>query len=423
MNRRLIPLCLMVLAAACKSSSGSNNTINVNNTSTEYLKSKPVIVLRSQLPGNPSGFPLITTNNGDTIPSQLDDLDGDGNWDELFFVADFKAGEERQFTLAWTEVPVKTTPKAHIRFGVRQTENSIVKPALSDTFYADQLPGVIGYQHYQTDGPTWENDKVGFRIYLDGRNSIDVYGKKVSYITSDSIGIGKDGYTENNYSEMKEWGMDILGVGNSVGIGGISLKAGDSLTRLGVTEQDSLNNVDSTICNIISNGKIRSILEFDYRNWKPLERNYRVKTTTSIWPGMYAFQNTVNLQAIQSTDTLLIGLVNSNTMKAAEEIPINDRWIVLLTHDQQSINKTWYMGMALIVPKEQYAGFFEAPKQGKLSNTFLAKMNIKNNQPLTYYAVAAWELSDPGFRDPAYFRNYVSNLARQIDAVLKITVN
>ncbi|MBO9660383.1 MAG: DUF4861 family protein, partial [Chitinophagaceae bacterium] len=142
-----------------------------------------------------------------------------------------------------------------------------------------------------------------------------------------------------------------------------------------------------------------------------------------IWPGMYAFQNTVNLQDLQANDTLLIGLVNSNTTKAAEEINVNDKWIVLLTHDRQSINKNWFMGMALIVPKEQYAGFFDAPKQGKLSNTFLAKMNVKNNQLLTYYAVAGWELSDPGFKDPLYFRNYVTNLAKQIDAALSVTVN
>ncbi len=422
MNRRLIPVCLLVTMAACKNSSEISNMITVKNTSKEDLKNKPVILQKKQVSVNASGYPLITTTSGDTIPSQLDDLDRDGHWDELFFVADFKPEEERQFRLSWSNSPVNSTPKAHIRFGVRQMENSTVQPALSDTFYADQLPGVIGYQHYQTDGPTWENDKVGFRIYLDGRNSIDVYGKKVSYITSDSIGIGKDGHTENNYSEMKEWGMDILAVGNSVGIGGISLKIKDSLARLGVTEQDSLNNVDSTICNIISNGNTRSILEFDYRNWKPIDRNYRVKTTTSLWPGMFAFQNTVNLQKLQAGDTLLIGLVNSNTTKPAEEIIINDKWIVLLTHDQQSISKTWYMGMALILPKEPYAGFFDAPKKGKLSNTFLAKMNVRNNQPLTYYAVAAWELSDPGFKDPLYFRNYVTNLAKQIDASLSMTV-
>lgn len=80
------------------------------------------------------------------------------------------------------------------------------------------------------------------------------------------------------------------------------------------------------------------------------------------------------------------------------------------------------MGLALILPKEQYLGYMEAPKTGKLSNTFLAKMKAVNEQPLTYYAVATWELSDPKFSDEAYFRNYITQLGQQLNTELKITI-
>lgn len=423
MNKNWLPLCLLAVLAACKTGNDISNTISVSNPSAVKLKDKPVIIARQSLKQTEGSLlPLIVTTAGDTIQAQLDDLNKDGEWDQLFFVADFKPNEQREFQLSWCKDAVPSTPRSHIRFGVRQTEQSRVEPALSDTFYADQLPGVIGYQHYQTDGPTWENDKVGFRIYLDGRNSFDVFGKKVSYITSDSIGIGKDGHTENNYSEMKDWGMDILGVGNSVGIGGIGLQVKDSLLRLGVTEQDSLNNVDTTICNVLSNGPVHSVLEFDYRNWHPADRNYDANINTSIWPGMYAYQNTVQLKHLKGDETLVIGLVNSNTTKQVQEVSINDKWIALFTHDKQSMNKTWYMGLALILPKEQYLGYMEAPKTGKLSNTFLAKMKAVNEQPLTYYAVATWELSDPKFSDEAYFRNYITQLGQQLNTELKITI-
>ena len=29
------------------------------------------------------------------------------------------------------------------------------------------------------EGPGWENNQVGYRLYLDWRNAIDIYGKKV----------------------------------------------------------------------------------------------------------------------------------------------------------------------------------------------------------------------------------------------------
>lgn len=409
---------------SCKTAVSPSQIITVTNSSQIELKDKAVVIKRETFNNNPQNelFPLIISSAGDTIASQLDDTDRDGSWDQLFFVTDFKACEEKKLTLNWNNSAQISVARSHIRFGVRQTRESRVEKAMSDTFYADQLPGVIGYQHYQTDGPTWENDKVGFRIYLDGRNSIDVFGKTVSYITSDSIGIGRDGYTENNYSEMKSWGTDILGVGNSVGIGGIALQINDSLARLGVTEKDSLNNVDTTIFNIFSNGPVRSLMEYSYKNWKPLDRSYRVKMTSSIWPGMYAFQNTVNMQHLKGDETLIVGLVNSNTTKQVEEISINDRWVALLTHDQQSINKTWWLGLAIIIPKEHYLGYITAPKQGRVSNSYFAKLKISNDQPITYYAVAGWELSDTRFKDSTGFTNYVRDLALQLDAEIKISV-
>jgi hypothetical protein len=324
--------------------------------------------------------------------------------------------------LSWTEAAIEFPKRTSIRFGVRQTVTSKVEPAASDTFYADQLPGVIGYQHYQTDGPTWENDKVAFRQYLDGRNSIDVFGKTVHYMTPDSVGIGKDGHTENNYSTMKDWGTDILAVANSAGIGGFSLKIQDSLPRLGITEKDSVNNVDSTIFNILSEGPVRSIMKFNYINWRPLGRKYNVVQTTSIWPGMYAFNNSVRFSDLKGDETMVVSLVNSNTEQKLNELTVNDEWVVLYTHDKQSVNKEWWLGLALILPKDNYMGYIEAPKKGSLSTAYLGKLKIVNNKSINYFAVAAWELSDKGFSDPAYFKTYLENLVNGLTAEVSIKV-
>jgi hypothetical protein len=419
-------LCFFIVTAFtfCNSAKQpGSRSITLKNTADFALTDKAIIIQRKDLGDIPaSTFPLITTEKGDTIPAQLDELNGDDQWDELFFVISLPAGQEENVELRWVNEEMKFEKRTSIRFGVRQTKESTVKPELSDTFYADQLPGVIGYQHYQTDGPTWENDKVAFRIYLDGRNSIDVFGKKVKEITPEDVGIGADGVTENNYSVMKDWGTDILGVGNSVGIGGVSLMIQDSLIRLGVTEQDTLNNVDTTVFRILSEGPARSVMHFSYKNWKALARHYQVETTTTIWPGMYGFRNEVRLHPLKGDETLLIGLVNSNTDKKLTEITSGDNWVILLTHDKQSINKEWWMGMALILPKENYLGYIEAPKSGRLSNTYLAKIKVENNRPVAYFAIAAWELSDPGFRDPVYFNRYVHGLMKQLNAEVKVSI-
>jgi hypothetical protein len=222
---------------------------------------------------------------------------------------------------------------------------------------------------------------------------------------------------------MQDWGTDILHVGNSVGLGGSALLIGDSIARLGITEQDARNNVDSTIFHIVTEGPVRSIMQFDYRGWKPLNRNYSVKQTTSISAGMYAFKNELQFDKLTGDEQLLVGLVNSRTEQKLTEIIVNDEWAVLLTHDRQSVNKEWWLGMALILPKQNYLGYMDAPKTGRVSTTYLGKLKIENSKPVSWYAVAGWELSDPRFSDPGYFKKYVTDLVNQLTANVTISVN
>lgn len=417
-------MALSVIQLSCNQETKEyRQEIILTNTSDVTVTDKPIKLKRAELK-IPEGnyFPVIIGPAGDTIPSQLDDLNGDQQWDELFFVVNLLAGRTEMFQLSWTDMEPLFKKRTSIRFGVRANQESVVKPALIDTFYANQLPAVIGYQRYQTDGPTWENDKVGFRIYLDGRNSIDVFGKTKPGITPEDVGIGKDGTTEYNYADMLPWGTDILGVGNSVGLGGYALMWNDSLARLGITEQDTINNVDTTLCRIITEGPARSILKFDYINWKPFGRNYAVQTITSIWPGMYAFKNSVQFNHLTGDETMVVGLVNSKTDQPLKELVVNDKWVVLLTHDKQTVNKDGWLGMALLLPKDVYLGYMEAPKTGSLATTYLGKLKVENNKPVNYYAVAGWELTDEGFRNPDYFSNYVTDLVKELTAEIKVLV-
>jgi hypothetical protein len=66
----------------------------------------------------------------------------------------------------------------------------------------------------------------------------------------------------------------------------------------------------------------------------------------------------------------------------------------------------------------------EAPKTGQLTNSYLAKFEVENNEPISYYPIAAWELSaDKNFKDAAYFSSYVINLAQQLSTEIIITIN
>ncbi|MFB9109677.1 DUF4861 domain-containing protein [Flavobacterium gyeonganense] len=422
-------LCLSIALSAmifisCKAQKSQSAKIVLTNNSDLELPQKAVLIKRSKLKakGGEKSFPILLQNS-DTIPAQVNDLDGDGKWDELFFVADFSAKEKKTVELKWSDVDPKYVVKTSARFGKREAENLPVQPATEEVLLANQVYKKLGFQKYQTDGPTWENDKVGFRHYLDGRNCKDVFGKRTPGITPENVGINSKGAVEDNYHQMHDWGRDIFPVGTSAGLGGYGLIVGNEINRLGILINDTINNVEKTTFKIVSEGPVNSVLSYKYQNWQASGNKYQVQETASIWPGMYGYKNTVSLNGLKGNETLTIAFSNINNQNPLQVVDSGD-YVCFILHDKLTYERQWILGTAIIIPKEAYKGYIEAPKTGKLTNSYLIKVSTKNNQPISYYPIAGWELSaDKNFKDSAYFSNYVTSLAKQLSAKITVTVN
>lgn len=424
-SKLYLPVALAaLLIMSCKAQKATTSTISLSNDSDMKLTDKAVIIKRSAIDktGSTKDFPLLVYKN-EPIPSQVNDLDGDGKWDELFFVTNFSAKEKKTIQLKWvTEMP-KFPIRTSVRFGKREGKDLPVQPATEEVLLANQVPKALGFQKYQTDGPSWENDKVGFRDYLDGRNAKDVFGKKIPAITPENVGISSTGAVEDNYHQMYDWGRDIFPVGNSAGLGGYALLIDNEVKRLGIIVTDALNNVEKTSFKIVSEGPVNSVLGYDFQNWEASGNKYQVHERTSIWPGMYAYKNTVSIDGLKGKETFLVALSNINNENGLKVIEAGD-WVCLIQHDKLTYNREWILGTAILVPKKGYSGYIETPKKtGQLSDTYLAKIAIENNKEISYYAVAGWELSaDKNFKDAAYFANYVTNLANELSAIITVLV-
>lgn len=77
------------------------------------------------------------------------------------------------------------------------------------------------------EGPAWESEKVGYRLYLDQRNGTDIFGKSVTDLVLQSVG-----FDDDDYHAVSAWGADVLKVGDSLGIGAIGLMQGGRAKRL-----------------------------------------------------------------------------------------------------------------------------------------------------------------------------------------------
>ena len=81
------------------------------------------------------------------------------------------------------------------------------------------------------EGIGWENGYVAYRMYFDGRLVSDIFGKQVTDPVLSKI----DAY--GSYHELAPWGMDVLKVGPSLGLGGIGLMREGQPTQFGAVPE------------------------------------------------------------------------------------------------------------------------------------------------------------------------------------------
>jgi len=108
------------------------------------------------------------------VPSQLDDLDGDGIFDELVFPVTFGSG-----LTANVRVDYSTEPVAH---GYRPLVNAQMWWKNPDKTLSEksQLSSDKDdmYRKLHHHGPAFESEYAAYRVYFDKKQSIDTYGKK-----------------------------------------------------------------------------------------------------------------------------------------------------------------------------------------------------------------------------------------------------
>jgi hypothetical protein len=235
------------------------------------------------------------------------------------------------------------------------------------------------------EGPGWESDRVGYRLYLDWRNAIDVYGKKVDTLVLPFV--GQDGY--DSYHEMANWGMDILKVGESLGIGSLGFWDGQKARRVATT--------DSVYCTIAEDGDNRSEVQIDYYGWKIDSFTTDLKTSLSIEAGSRATRYTVGIN--QSMQNLCTGIVkmDGTTLLKGEG---SGKWNYLATWGKQSLAGD-SLGLAVLYRTIQMIDITE-------DNYSHVVILNPSDQHLEYYFLAAWEQELQGIKTLSEFKKYLN---------------
>lgn len=428
---RIFKCISVVLLALGFGSCANKSVIQVKNNLNENRVDEVMVLTRSEVEQalkvqvDTAFFPVIKLGK-QYIPTQLDDMDQDGKWDELAFVVNIDANQTAQYNIvcvAAADYPV-FPKRTNVRLGIQQ-ENGTYEEVSSYTAIPQTEPFKI---IAQGESVSWENDKMGFRNYFDCRNVKDLFGKRTSDLVIDKIHTSEMG----SYHELADWGMDILHCGNSVGSGGLALFENDSLYRLGSTDVYQYEK--------ITEGPVRSVFELKYAGWHVEGQDLSAVERISIYPGKYWFQSDVTLSGFEGEKQLATGIVTTKLENTKpEQFQLTDTYSAIATLDIQSLNND-ELGMAVVLKNNEVTHVGEANKENYflkseeyqtvpekqfsnvISDTYFVAQKVRNDVSARHYFAAVWGLEDARWKQMVNFKSYLEGEARKWDSPLELTI-
>ena len=239
-------------------------TVTLQNPGYTILQQSPV-----EITGIEGYRSARVTVDGKEVPSQMDDLDGDGGADHLFFLADIKDKGQSKATIAlWRKAIPNTYTKR--TFADILLRNGKVKAKNKHDIYLSEFASLRGTNPFPVihqHGAVLESELTAYRFYCSPRQSVDIYGKRKRQLE-----LHETEFYPDTAQLAAGYGDDVLAVRDGVGVG--ALNGWDGKQPVGFSDCDSRRQ------RIIVNGPLRSIVEITDLNWKPTpEAEPRTLTT------------------------------------------------------------------------------------------------------------------------------------------------
>jgi unsaturated chondroitin disaccharide hydrolase len=228
----------------------------------------PIAEISKVAPDFKPGAAIVTATNASTLeqdasvleteelPSQVDDLDGDGKGDELAFQIDLAPHETRIVTVSYGD------------------QNRIWR--LRDD-YTQRTAALFSRKF---EGLGWESERVAFRIYFDPRNAIDLYGKRRLTLQLAMYASPDYGY----HNESPE-GRDIYEVDDAIGIGSVAGMVDGKVVKVA--------DVKNRKWRIIASGPVRSIVELEYDGWNASGKIVNLRSRITQWAEERGFDHMI----------------------------------------------------------------------------------------------------------------------------------
>ena len=252
--KQIIPA---VLLFACQANAQVTIQLQLTNPTKMERTDAPVVVNLSEYNDVRSA---MVTIDGVEQPCQLDDLDQDGRFDELAFVTDFTKKQKKDaiVTLYNNGEPRQYAPRTYAEMVMR---NSKVKEKNKHDIYISSITvdketaNSNSYNILHHHGVAFESELIALRIYLDQRQTLDLYGK-----FHEGLELKETQFYTSDEQKQQGYGDDVLWVGNTFGLG--AMRGWDG------TAPTLLSDYQRRTQRILATGPVRTIVEVKDDGWR-----------------------------------------------------------------------------------------------------------------------------------------------------------
>jgi len=273
--------------------------------------------------------------------------------------------------VAHASIPVKTDD------GYRELPRFVVPP--THVIHDALLP---------IEGAGWESDRIAYRVYLDKRNAVDIYGKQQPAAILGAI--GHEG--QPSYHDEADWGMDVWRVGDSLGAGGLGVLRGRMAEQLG--------DMKRMVASVAASGPVLADLNVECRGWTLDGKPHALAADYTISAG-----SRLSVVSASAPGTPLIagfGKYPNTTYFHSEK----GAWGYMADWGLQSENGKDVLGAALFYPLAEVA------RTGDDGRSYYVV--FKNPAKARYVFAGAWARDGGGIADLAAFRAFVERTAREL---------
>lgn len=409
----LVQVALFVISAStigCTSKGSTKESlISLRLKNESDLKRKEILRFSSdEVPamGEVDWKPGIVQMEGAVI--ELTDGDNDGKTDAMLLQVELQANENKLLRIDAEDLKrvvanavKKTQAEISIKKGGEWQERKYVGGEFENISRLRVPAEHTDHSYFiRYEGPGLENEMVGYRYYLDWRNAMDVFGKKVDSLVLQDV--GQDGF--DSYHELAPWGMDVLKAGKSLGIGSVGQLNGKTV--------EHFEKTDSVTTSVTGKGYLSSSVHTRYYGWQTSSGKYDISSKMTINTGDRAVRHDVGFGSPVSG--FCTGIVKNKEADLIESLVGSTGWAYLATYGKQSLAGD-NLGLAILYNAKEVQQIAD----GEHDHLLVFK---PTSDKVSYYLIGAWEQEKNGITNKEQFKEYLDRKISLLNQPLQVSV-